>query len=119
MELIRPAVEGTKAVLAACQAAGVKRVSLTSSVAAIRNIPDATRPETLDESHWSDTTTNEITAYSKSKTLAERAAWDFIEAMPEGEKIELTVVNPSFVMGPTLVKTDFASGKVINMFMHN
>ncbi len=116
---MRPAVEGRKAVLAACHAAGVKRVSLTSSVAAIRNIPDATRPETLDESHWSDTTTDEITAYSKSKTLAERAAWDFIEAMPEGEKIELTVVNPSFVMGPTLVKTDFASGKVINMFMHN
>ncbi len=119
MDLIRPAVEGTKAVLAACQAAGVRRVSLTSSVAAIQNIPDADRPETFDETHWSDTTTNEINAYSKSKTLAERAAWDFVNAMPEGEKIELTVVNPSFVIGPTLVKTDFASGKVINMFMLN
>lgn len=117
MELIRPAVEGTRAVLAACQAAGVKRVTLTSSMASITNIPEDRRPEVFNESHWSDTTTDEIEAYPKSKTLAERAAWDFIEAMPEGEKIELTVVNPGFVIGPTLVNTDFASGKVINMFM--
>ena len=76
-------------------------------------------PDVFTEEHWSDTTSSSIGAYEKSKTLAERAAWDFVAAQPEGERIELTVINPGFIIGPTMVKTDFSSGKVIDMFMSN
>jgi len=106
-ELIRPAVEGTLSVLRACQAAGVRRVSLTSSVASITASDPATAPEVFNETHWSDVNFDKIGAYEKSKTLAERAAWDFVRDMPEHERIELTVVNPAGIMGPTLVDSDF------------
>ena len=77
-------------------------------------------PETFDESHWTDLSYKYLGAYVKSKTLAERAAWEFVKtaARTEGaHRFELSTVNPVFVIGPTLVKTDFASGGVINMFM--
>ena len=77
----------------------------------------ANAPDTLNESHWSDVNYAQIGAYEKSKTLAERAAWDFVSEMPEEQRIELTVVNPAGIMGPTLVAGEFQSGKIINMFM--
>jgi dihydroflavonol-4-reductase len=93
-ELIAPAVEGTRRVIAAAQRAGVRRLVLTSSTFAViagkptgRYGPDA----------WSDTAAN-IGAYAKSKTLAERAAWNAVGA---GE-MELTVINPGAVFGPSL-----------------
>ena len=55
-------------------------------------------------------------AYEKSKTLAEQAAWEFIKALPEGEKIELTTVCPGFILGPTLV-SEGPSGECIKMFL--
>ncbi len=119
MDLIRPAVEGTKAVLAAAKAAGVRRVCLTSSIAAITSVPRELRSEVFTEANWSDVNCHEITAYEKSKTLAERAAWEFVENLPDDDKIELSVVNPGLVMGPPLVKTDFASGKIMKLFMEN
>ncbi|NBR49138.1 NAD-dependent epimerase/dehydratase family protein, partial [bacterium] len=92
--LIAPAVEGTKRVIAAAQREGVKRLVLTSSTFAIiagkesgRYGPDA----------WSDLGAN-IGAYAKSKTLAERTAW----AAAKGGDMELTVVNPGAVFGPSL-----------------
>ena len=57
-------------------------------------------------------------AYEKSKTLAERAAWEFVEALPEEEKIELTTVCPGFILGPTLVR-EGPSGECMKMFMNN
>jgi len=75
----------------------------------------------FDESNWSDTSYKFMGAYEKSKTLAERAAWEFVKnaAIAGAHKIELSTVNPVFVIGPTLVKTDFSSAKIINMLLNN
>ena len=93
-ELITPAVEGTKRVIAVAQRARVKRLVLTSSTFAMIAGKDSGRygPEA-----WSDTNAR-IGAYAKSKTLAERAAW----AAAKGGDMELTVVNPGAVFGPSL-----------------
>ncbi len=97
-ELIRPAREGALRVLKAARDAGVKRVVLTSSFAAVGyGTKELTRPYT--EEDWTDATAN-VSAYVKSKTLAERAAWDFIER--EGGGLELAVVNPTAILGPVL-----------------
>ena len=119
MVLIRPAVEGTTAVLEACKQVGVRRVSVTSSGAAIFNTLNEETPEIFDESNWSNVDKPNLGAYEKSKTLAERAAWDFVEKLPEGQKIELTTVCPALVVGPTLIKGDFSSGKIMSLFMNN
>jgi dihydroflavonol-4-reductase len=97
-ELIAPAREGTLRVLRAAAAAGVRRVVVTSSFAAIGYSP---KPPGLpyDESDWTDATGAQ-SPYVKSKTLAELAAWDFAAQNPEGP--ELTVVNPVGIFGPVL-----------------
>jgi len=98
-ELIVPAREGALRVLRASRDAGVKRVVLTSSFAAIGyGQPPQSAP--FNETNWSNTTGTDVTAYVKSKTLAERAAWDFIAK--EGGSLELSVVNPVAVFGPVL-----------------
>ena len=98
-ELIVPARDGALRVLRAARDAGVKRVVLTSSFAAIGyGHSQTTRP--FDETDWSDVSGSGITAYAKSKTIAERAAWDFIAR--EGGALELSVVNPVGVFGPAL-----------------
>jgi dihydroflavonol-4-reductase len=99
-ELIRPAVEGTLRALRAARAAGVGRVVLTSSSVAIVNRPLPPGRDSYDETDWSDVNAPTATPYVKSKTLAERAAWDFVAG--EGEGIALTVINPGFVVGPPL-----------------
>jgi nucleoside-diphosphate-sugar epimerase len=97
-ELIVPAREGTLRVLRASRDAGVKRVVLTSSFAAIgyghnpQNSP-------FNETIWTDLS-SDVAPYTKSKTLAERAAWDFISS--EGGSLELSVINPVGVFGPVL-----------------
>ncbi|TSE12623.1 aldehyde reductase [Mesorhizobium intechi] len=98
-DLIIPAREGALRVLRAARDAGVKRVVLTSSFAAIGygKMPPDGRPFT--EEGWTDPTAK-VSAYVKSKTLAERAAWDFIAA--EGGGLELAVVNPVGIFGPVL-----------------
>ncbi|TPK47682.1 aldehyde reductase [Mesorhizobium sp. B2-5-4] len=98
-DLIIPAREGALRVLRAARDAGVKRVVLTSSFAAIGygKMPPGGRPFT--EESWTDPTAK-VSAYVKSKTLAESAAWDFIAA--EGGKLELAVVNPVGIFGPVL-----------------
>lgn len=93
-DLIGPAVEGTKRVIAAAQSAGVKRLVLTSSTFAIIAGRDT---GSYGPDDWSDTAAN-IGAYAKSKTLAERAAW---KAAEHGN-MELTVINPGAVFGPSL-----------------
>lgn len=97
-DLIVPAREGALRVLRAARDAGVKRVVMTSSFAAIGyGREPAGRP--FDETDWSDTT-KPIGAYAKSKTIAERAAWDFVAR--ENGRLELAVVNPVGVFGPVL-----------------
>lgn len=96
-ELIIPAREGSLRVLRAARDAGVKRVVLTSSFAAIGyGLPPQSEP--FDETSWTNPDGEGVTPYVKSKTLAERAAWDFIEK--EGNGLELSVINPVGVFGP-------------------
>jgi dihydroflavonol-4-reductase len=94
-DLIRPAVQGTLRVLRASAASGtVKRVVLTSSVTAV--VGDSPGGRTLTEDDWTDPAVSHD-PYQKSKTLAERAAWEFARA--DG-RLELTVINPGLVLGP-------------------
>jgi dihydroflavonol-4-reductase len=97
-ELIRPAREGTLRVLRAARRAGVRRVVLTSSFAAIGYGRSVKRP--YDERDWTDASAPELAAYPKSKTLAEQAAWGFVDG--EGQGLELAVVNPVGIFGPLL-----------------
>jgi nucleoside-diphosphate-sugar epimerase len=98
-ELIVPAREGALRVLRAARDAGVKRVVLTSSFAAI-GYGQKPRSTPFDETNWTDSNAADVQPYAKSKTLAERAAWDFIAR--EGGSLELSVVNPVGVFGPVL-----------------
>jgi nucleoside-diphosphate-sugar epimerase len=98
-ELIVPAREGALRVLRAARAAGVKRVVLTSSFAAI-GYGQKPQKAPFNETNWTDPNAPGLTAYVKSKTLAERAAWDFIAR--EGGSLELSVINPVGVFGPVL-----------------
>ncbi|HEX3376030.1 MAG TPA: aldehyde reductase [Candidatus Acidoferrales bacterium] len=98
-ELIVPAREGTLRVLRAASAAGVIRVVQTSSFAAI-GYGRKEREAVFTEADWTDPNGSNVQAYTKSKTLAERAAWDFIAR--EGGGLELSVINPVGVFGPVL-----------------
>lgn len=103
-ELIVPAREGTLNVLRAARDAGVRRVVLTSSLAAI-GYGHPLREAPFDERSWT-VLGPDVAAYVKSKTLAERAAWQFVER--EGGSLELAVVNPVGVFGPVLT-ADYSS----------
>jgi nucleoside-diphosphate-sugar epimerase len=98
-ELILPARGGTLRVLRAARDAGAKRVVVTSSFAAIGygHSPATTQ---FNETMWTNPTAKDVRPYPKSKTLAERAAWDFIAR--EGGGLELATVNPVVVFGPVL-----------------
>jgi nucleoside-diphosphate-sugar epimerase len=98
-ELIVPAREGALRVLRAARDAGVTRVVLTSSFAAIGyGHPPQAAP--FDETSWTDLDGEGVHPYVKSKTVAERAAWDLIAR--EGGALQLSVVNPVGVFGPVL-----------------
>ena len=98
-DLIRPAVDGTVHVLRAARDAGVKRVVLTSSFAAI-GYGHGDSAAAYTEADWTNVDGPAVQPYMKSKTLAERAAWDFVER--EGNGLELVVVNPVGIFGPVL-----------------
>ena len=104
-ELIVPARDGALRVLRAARDAGVRRVVLTSSFAAVGyGHPEQRAP--FDETTWTDLAGADVSAYVKSKTLAERAAWDFLAR--EGGGLELATVNPVGVFGPVL-GSDYAT----------
>jgi nucleoside-diphosphate-sugar epimerase len=98
-ELIVPAREGTLRALRASRDAGIKRVVLTSSFAAI-GYGHKVRETPFNETDWTDPNGDDVAPYAKSKTLAERAAWDFL--VREGRGLELSVINPVGVFGPVL-----------------
>jgi nucleoside-diphosphate-sugar epimerase len=98
-ELIVPAREGTLRVLRAALDAGVERTVVTSSVAAVRGgVSEAAAP--LDERTWTDGDDERLEPYTRSKTLAERAAWDLAEE--RGARERLAAVNPGAILGPVL-----------------
>lgn len=112
-ELIVPARDGTLRVLRAARDAGVRRVVLTSSFAAI-GYGHAPRAEPFDETAWSNLE-GDVPAYMKSKTIAERAAWDFVAR--EGGGMELASVNPVGVFGPVLGPDFAASIQLVKRLM--
>ena len=97
--LIRPAVEGTQRALKAAKKSGVKRIVITSSVVSM--LGDADKSININENTWSNVDARNLSSYAKSKTLAEKSAWEFIESQ-EDPKLELTVINPGPVFGPSL-----------------
>src|SRR5579862_3183202 len=113
-ELIRPAREGALRVLRAARDAGVKRVVLTSSFAAI-GYGAAISDRMFTEEDWTDLNGADVSAYVKSKTLAERAAWDFVAS--EGGAMELSAVNPVGVFGPVLGPDYSASIQIVQRLM--
>lgn len=117
-ELVRPAVEGTLRLLrAAAKTNGsVKRVVLTSSVAAVVYGHPDRGAHVYTEADWS--VPERCDAYPKSKTLAERAAWEFIDALPGDQKFELAVINPGFVAGPLLSDVAGTSAEVIKRLLN-
>jgi dihydroflavonol-4-reductase len=115
-EVIVPAVQGTLRALKAAHKAGVKRVVLTSSVAAIygTNLPEG--KSAFDESVFSDI--NHPVGrqtYTKSKTLAESAAWDFIKST--APEIVLTTINPVLVLGAPLDQNFGSSVSIIERIL--
>lgn len=107
--------------LRACKTHNVRRLVITSSIAAIRDQKPENWPadNTFDESFWSDTSPEHttISTYNKSKTLAERAAWDFRESLPEAERFDIVTLNPALIMGPANQTNDFASGGIVRDMM--
>ena len=98
-ELIKPAKEGTLRALNAAKKAGIKRVVLTSSVAAVNS---HMMSGNSDHTTWTDINSKYVTPYQKSKTIAEKAAWDFYNNQDNSNKMEMAVINPGGVMGPQL-----------------
>lgn len=113
-ELIIPARDGASRLLRAAKAAGVKRVVLTSSMAAISSDRSKQDDYVYTGKDWTDLTDPSIAAYVKSKTVAERAAWDFVEK--EGAP-ELAVINPGAVLGPLLGPDFSTSGDLVKPLM--
>jgi len=98
-DLIIPARDGALRVLKAARDGGVKRVVLTSSFASI-GYGQKSKNKPYNEENWTDPNGDDVRAYVKSKTIAEKAAWDFIAN--HGGSLELAVVNPVGVFGPVL-----------------
>jgi nucleoside-diphosphate-sugar epimerase len=113
-ELIVPAREGTLRVLRAARDGGVKRVVLTSSFAAI-GYGHKEQEAPFTEADWTDPNGDDVLPYTKSKVLAERAAWDFITK--EGGRLELSVINPVGVFGPVLAPDYSASILIVQRMM--
>ena len=113
-ELIVPARDGTLRVLRAARDASVKRVVMTSTCGAIYyGHPPQKAP--FDETSWT-IVNSDLTAYVKSKVIAERAAWDFIAS--EGRGLELSVVNPAGIFGPVLAPDYSSSIELIKRLMN-
>ena len=111
-EYIRPAVDGTMRALRAAKSAGIKRVVLTSSMVSM--LEDADKSINIDYNSWTNVKAKNVSAYAKSKTLAERSAWDFVKNQNKENPMELSVVNPGPVFGPTL--TGNLDGASMGMF---
>ena len=116
-DLIRPAVDGTLRALKAAKSAGITRVILTSSTAAVYGRELPTGASEYDETMWTDIThpVGRV-AYTKSKTLAEKAAWDYIKS--SAPEIALTTINPVLVLGAPLDKNFGSSISVVERILN-
>ncbi|NTV05372.1 MAG: SDR family oxidoreductase [Chlorobiaceae bacterium] len=113
-DLVDPAVNGTETVLESCQKSGsVKRIIFTSSIAAITDEPNSMKVFT--EKDWNTMSSLERHPYHYSKTLAERAAWDFV--MRKRQNFDLVVINPFMVIGPSLSPSLNTTNRMIRDIM--
>ena len=114
-ELIKPAVTGTVSVLNACAAhPEVKHVVVTSSIASIMSMGKFAKDH-YDENDWP--VMDNLIAYNKSKTLAEKEAWKIYESLDKEKRFKLTTINPGYIFGPSLVNTNFSSGDIIKQIL--
>jgi len=111
-EYIRPAVDGTMRALNAAKSAGIKRVVLTSSMVSM--LENADKSINVDSESWTNVKAKNVSAYAKSKTLAERLLGTLLMLKTDATPMELSVVNPGPVFGPTL--TGDLSGASMGMF---
>lgn len=116
-DLIRPAVDGALRALRAAHAAGIKRVVFTSSTAAISGSALPAGDVSFDETNWTDPADPAAGAYVRSKTLAEQAAWDFVR--DEAPDMQLTTINPGFVLGAPLDEQFGTSMAVIHRLLRD
>ena len=114
-ELIVPAVQGTQRVLRAAHDAKIKRVVIVSSVAAVSAGHNGEN-RIFDENDWSVVEKN-IGAYSKSKTLTEREAWNFINGAENTNQMEMVAINPPLILGPLPNKDLATSAEMISTLM--
>jgi len=101
---VKPAVDGTNYIMEACKLAGVKRIVITSSLISVMAVDPKDTPANnhWDESIWSNPDRpGGLSPYAESKTLAEKAAWDYVKALPEGEKFDVCTINPTMIIGPS------------------
>lgn len=113
--LVGPARDGTLRVLRAASKAGIPRTVLTSSTVSIMYGPRKSGGAPLTEDDWTNPDAPDVTPYARSKTLAERAAWDFVKS--EGSGMELAVVNPGLVLGPALDGDLSSSIEIIQLML--
>ena len=97
---IKPAIEGTNRALKSAKKAGIKRIVITSSLVSMMG--DANKSIDINHKSWTNVKAKNVSAYMKSKTLAEKSAWEFIGNQKNDSKMELVVINPGPVFGPTL-----------------
>ncbi len=112
-ELVEPARLGTLNVLKAAAQNGVKRVVITSSMAAIAYGKNPSeRNQVFDETSWTDETNlKDTTPYYRSKTIAEKAAWNFMKT--EAPQMELATVCPGAILGPVLEEDFGTSANIV------
>ncbi|MBU6406620.1 MAG: aldehyde reductase [Alphaproteobacteria bacterium] len=114
-ELIAPAREGTLRVLRFARAAGVKRVVVTSSTAAVTYGHDEPRPPIFNETYWTNPDHEDTNPYIRSKAIAERAAWDWLAK--EGGSLQMATVNPGAVIGPVMGSDFSASIEIVKKLL--
>lgn len=110
-DLIVPAREGTLRVLRAAERAGVARVVFTSSLAAVHYGHD--RDRIFTENDWTNLDDKRVGAYEKSKTIAERAAWEFVRSLGPDSSMTVSAINPGLVLGPLLSSDWGTSGEFV------
>jgi len=115
MELVRPAVDGTRRALTAALAAEVERIVLTSSMAAVYYGHDKARTAPYGSDDWTNLNARHINAYTESKTLAEREAWMLVDSA--GRHDDLAVINPNTILGPLLDDDPGTSAALLGRLM--
>ena len=104
-DVFKPAIQGTLAACKAAQINKVKKLVITSSVQAITERVDKSNRK-FTPNDWSEPKIQQ--PYQKSKTLAEKAAWDFVANLPEKEKFDMVCIHPGLIFGPNLNKCNFS-----------